>query len=188
MDHLAMDRPQFLDLLKADERNPLQEMLWRKAVVFHPEAFWSDIAAAAEQGIRMRLHERETRPTKMTEHDLTYNLARFGYREFGAELQPGENICVEYTVVALWLQGEARRMGAVPVLLAKNRVHYNILIFLCQKYSLASRLFGVLKALHRIRPSQEVADAITTLQMTKVRATKVNEHALRAKLRLYHVA
>ncbi len=186
IDYLMINKDEFLDLLKSEERNPLREMLSDKIVFFNPQAFWMEIIAVLETGIHIRLERRETNPAKISEQDLVYNLTRFGYKETGTQIEQGENICVEYIVTSILMQNDARRIQAIPIILAKNRANYNLLIFLAQKYEQPSRLLGLLKALNRIKPMEEVGEAIRGLEATHVKEIKASVANIREKMRLYH--
>lgn len=186
IDYLAIRREEFEDLLKSEERNPLKEMLSDKIAFFNPQAFWMAIAEAFEKGIRVRIERQETNPAKISEQDMTFNLARFGYKEIGAEIKQGERICIEYIITSILLKGDARRIEAIPILLAKNQANYSLLVFLSRKYALSDRLLGLLKALNSIRPKKEVQEAIRSLETMNVKAVKINESSVRENMRLYN--
>ena len=84
------------------------------------------------------------------------------------------------------LAGSARRIEAIPVLLAKNRPNYGILIFLSRKYGTEGMLLGLLKALDKIKRNGESEYAIKALEALKTRGEKVDEKSIREKMRLYH--
>ncbi|OHE55722.1 MAG: hypothetical protein A3K61_02210 [Thaumarchaeota archaeon RBG_16_49_8] len=188
IDYLLLNKEEFIALLKSEERNPLNEMLSNKIAIFSPQRFWLEIKDALSRGIRLKFSE-ETNPAKITEQDMAYNLARFGYKEIGLEIKEGEKICVEYIVVSILLQNEnARHVEAIPVILAKNRPNYGLLIFLSQKYSLSGRVLGLLEALNNVKPAEEVEETIKILKSTNTRTVKTNLESIRKKMRLYNAA
>jgi hypothetical protein len=125
-------------------------------------------------------------PAKIGKQDMTYNMGRFGYRELGKDMKQGDRLCLEYVITAMLISGDARRMEAVPVLLAKNRPSYGLLLFLCGKYGQLESLLGLLKTLVRIRRSKDAQDAVHMLEMLGNRARKTDERSVRQKMRLYN--
>lgn len=188
IDALMQPKNEFLALLGSSDVNPIKEMLSNKVTFFHPQTFWTDMRDAFERGIHVRTRESALKPARLAEHDLIYNLARFGYKEIGTRIGEGEDICAEYIVASLLLKDEARRINAVPIILAKNKVYYSLLVFLSQKYGVADRLLGVLKALNRIKPTKKVKLATETLEALGVAEKKANERTMREKMALYDVA
>jgi hypothetical protein len=176
---------EFLELLTSDEINPLKEMLYDKITLHGPQDFWSHIAAAVAKGYRIALLEAETNPAKIPEKDLTFNLARFGYKEIGPELREGQRICIEYIIASIMMKGDARRIEAIPILMAKNRTHHSMLIFLSEKYGLSGRLIGLLKALDKIKPSKETGVTIGILESLKPKEIRANNKSIEEKMRLY---
>lgn len=188
IDCLMVSKDEFIDFLKSEEANPLREMISDKITFLHPQTFWLDIRSALEKGLQIRIEETETNPAKISEQDLVYNLARFGYREIGLEIKQGKDICIEYIITAILLRNKARRIEAIPIILAKNKSNYNLLIFLSQKYEVAGRLLGLLKILNKIKkPAKEVREAIEMLQIRKIKEIKADERSIRQKMRLYNV-
>jgi len=187
IDYLMLSKDEFIDFLKSEETNPLREMLADKITFLYPQSFWLDIRSTLEKGIHIRIEQIATNPAKISEQDLVYNLARFGYREIGSELKQGKDICIEYIITAILLRNRARRIEAIPIILAKNKSNYNLLIFLCQKYEVSSRLLGLLKILNKIKQAKETQGAIEILQIRKIKEIKANERSIRQKMRLYNV-
>jgi hypothetical protein len=187
-DPLILTTNEFIEFLTSDEINPLKEMLNDKISFHAPQDFWSHIATALARGYRIGLLNTETNPARIAEKDLTFNLARFGYREIGPQIREGPRICIEYIIASLMRNGDARRIEAIPLLLTKNRANYSVLIFLSQKYGLSGRLIGLLKVLDRIRPSEENALAIEILESMKPKEIKVGRKSIEEKMRLYGAA
>ena len=181
-----MTAGELLDLLSADETNSLKEMLPDSICVFSPQAFWSEILDAERRGLRIRLEEGDTDPRKLSESELVYSLARLGYKEFGTEAKRSKMILKEFLVTSLLLNADARRINAVPVILAKGRTRWDLLVFLAQKHGTAARLFGLLKALDRIKPTDEIGEAIAAFESMNVKEAKVDEKRIEGRLRLYN--
>jgi len=186
IDLLILGKDEFLELLKAEERNPLKEMLSNKIAFHAPQSFWSLIKDSLARGSRIRFEREAINPRKMPERTLAYNLARFGYKEMGTEIEREENICIELVVTSLLTGKDARRIGAIPVILAKNQANYNLLVFLSQKYNVSGKLLGLLKALNRIRPEKQLEIAIDALEAMKVKEVKADPSRIRERLRLYN--
>lgn len=185
IDSLALSRGEFSHLLRSEERNPLKEMLSDKIAFFSPQAFWMEVRDVQEGG-RVAFEREETNPAKIAEQDITYNLARFGYREFGPEVRQERKICVEYIVTSILLGGDMRRVEAVPVILAKSKFNHGILAFLAQKYRVSERLLGLLRVLERVKPTDEAEAAIKILESFRVEEIKADEDSIRKKMVLYN--
>jgi hypothetical protein len=62
-----------------------------------------------------------------------------------------------------------------------------MLIFLAQKYDRASKLLGLLKALERNRPSEQLNDAIHVLESVGTKETPADEDSIREKMIQYSI-
>ena len=188
IDSLILDESEFLELLESDEINPLREILSNKTAFFCPQAFWNEIREIAEKGIEIRTKEKETKPAEITETDLVYNLVRFGYREFGSEIRQGQEFCIEYIITALLMQDDARRIEAIPTIIAKHNANSSLMIFLTQKFGIAGRLLGLLKILENIKPMEEIDETIGLLEILNVKEIAADEGSILQKMRLYNAA
>lgn len=186
IDYLILTKEEIADLLRSDETNPLKEMLFNQIAFLSPQAFWIKIRSLLKEGIQIRFSEEETNPAKLSESDSIFNLARFGYKEIGSEIRQGEKICIEYIITSILMKNDARHRDAIPVILAKNRASYSLLIFLAQKYGLLGRLLGILKALDKLRPLPEVHRAIRTLEAMDVKEIRASRKSIETKMRLYN--
>ena len=184
IDYLTMPEKEFLNSLESEESNPLKEMIQNKIAFFSPQDFWISIKTALIKRIRIET-EKETNPAKITNQNLIYNLDRFGYKEMGLKIEEGKKICIEYIITSILLQDDARRIQAIPILLTKNKINYNILIFLCKKYKKAEKLLGLIKTLNRIKKDRETEYAIKILETMKIIEIKANEKSIEQKMRLY---
>ena len=163
LDPLILTTTEFLDFITSEEVNPLREMLPNMITFHSPQNYWTHMAHWMSSGFRIALSPSETKPAKISEKDLTFNLSRFGYKEIGPDIREGEKICLEYIITSILITGDARRSDAIPTLLTKNNASYSLLIFLSQKYDLSPKLLGILRALNNIAPNNETAQAIETL-------------------------
>lgn len=197
IDILALRESEFSCLLKVDEWNPLGEMIPEQIAFLYSQNFWTIMGESIRIGVRAE-KPKEINLARISEQDLNYNMERFGYKETGTETLEGINrwkasrdafsqrICLECTITSMLLGRNARRVEAVPILLAKNRPNYNLLIFLCLKYNTAGKLLGLLKVMNRIKKSEEVEYAIKALEVLKIPEERANEDSIRKKMRLYH--
>lgn len=189
IDYLVLNNKTFIDVLGREETNPVREMLSNKIVMLYMQTFWMEIRDALEKGINIRFEEVETSPAKITNRDLVYNLARFGYTEMGPHIEQGKPICIEYIITSVLLQNDARRIDAIPVMLAKNedKINYNLLVFISQKYGLSDRLLGLLKVLNKVKPTKETEETIDLMNAMKVKEVKADQKSIEEKMRLYNV-
>lgn len=161
-------------------------MLANKITFHSPQEFWSNIAGALAAGYRIKLLKQETNPAKIPERDLIFNLARLGYREIGLEIVGGERICIKYIIASIMMKEDARRIDAIPIVLAKSEANCNLLTFLSQKYALSGRLLGLLDTLNRVRSTKETANAIEILETLKTKEIKADHRTIEQKMRLYN--
>lgn len=183
IDALIIKESDFFNLLVSKDYNPIKPMISNQLALLYPQNYWLGIKDFLAGGMSIQPAD-EINPAKMTETDMEYNLARFGYKELGSMLNPGKGICLESVIVSILIKGDARKIEAIPVLLAKNNVNYSMLIFLARKYKQEDRLLGLLNALSRIKKLEGVHEAIAELKGVKEKPA--NEKAIREKLRLYN--
>ena len=188
LDPLTLTFDELLELLTSDEINPLREMLSGEIAFYSPNNFWNRIAVLQGRLHWAPLAYKEISLAKTAEHDLVYNLARFGYKEMGAEIKEGRKICVEYVITAIMISNDARRINAIPVMLAKNKAKYSLLIFLSLKYGLEGRLLGILRALDMIKPTRENEMAIRILESLKTAEIQPDVKSIQENMRLYSAA
>ncbi len=191
IDHVTLEEKLFLNMLKSDEINPAREMLSNKIVILNPQDLWLEIKKAEKEGIKIIAETSETNPAHLSENDLIFNLARFGYTEFGPKIKQGNLICMEYIIIAIMFQNDARRMDAISVILAKNseKTNYDLLLFLVLKYGFGGKMLGILKALKNLvaHGMKTVNEPILLLEAMNVEEVKANEKSIKEKLSLYHV-
>lgn len=192
IDHLILEDEMFLDLLKSNESNPAREMLHNKISTLYPQSFWMTIRGAVLRGIKIIVEENEMHPAKITEEALVFNLARFGYTELGPKIKQGNMICIEYIVSAIMFQNDARRMDAIPIILAKNskKTNYDLLLFLARRYDFEGKILGILKALRNLiaHGMTNIDEPIRLLEAMKIEEIKADKKSMKEKLRLYNVA
>lgn len=190
IDYLALENQTFLDLLKSNEHNTVREMLHDKIAVLHPQDFWLDVKNITEKGTRISSISHETSPAKISEGDLVFNLARFGYTEMGSKVKQGRLFCIEYVISSIMFHGDARRIDAIPVIIAKNpKISYDLLLFLARKYEFGGKMLGILRTLRNlVAPGMKTVDGpIRLLEAMGVEEVKPNTKSIKEKLRLYNV-
>lgn len=191
IDYMVLEDKMFLNLLRSNEHNPAKEMLSNKIVIFNPQDFWFEIKKAMEAGIKIIAEESETNPAKTSEADLVFNLTRFGYTELGPQVKQGKLICIEYVINAIMFQNDARRIDAIPVILAKNsdKTNYDLLLFLARKYGFGGKILGILKVMRNlvVHGMAMINEPIRLLEAMKMEEVKANEKSIQEKLKLYNV-
>jgi len=186
IDSLLLTTKEFHGLLISNEINPLKEMLSNRITFHNPSSFWQNVAEIARSSGKIIFEKEETNPAKISDTDIYYNLSHLGYRELGIEPHEGRSICIEYIITAIMIREGARLIDSIPIILAKNKTDYNVLVFLSQKYALSDRLLGLLRVLERLIPNRDTASAIKTLESLGAKGTRVNEKAVEHKMRLYN--
>ncbi|MEM4252014.1 MAG: hypothetical protein QXE84_00645 [Candidatus Nitrosotenuis sp.] len=191
IDYLILDDEAFLGLLKSNESNPVREMLHNKIAILYPQGFWMSIRREILRGTMIVAEEKEIHPAKISEGDLVFNLARFGYTELGPKLEQGKLICIEYIISKIMFHNDARRMDAIPIILAKNskKTSYDLLLFLARKYDFEGKILGILKALRNLiaHGMADIDEPIRLLEAMRVEEIKANTKSMKEKLRLYNV-
>jgi hypothetical protein len=189
INYLILDDEMFLDLLKSNESNTVKEMLHCKIATLHPQSFWMSIRGEILGGTMIIAEEHEIHPAKIAEEDLVFNLARFGYIEFGPKIKTSKPICIEYIISAIMFHNDARRMDAIPIILAKNKkTSYDLLLFLARRYNFEGKIFGILKALRNlVHGMNNIDEPIRLLEAMKIEEIKANAKVMKEKLKLYNV-
>lgn len=182
---LILDKQDFVDLLTSDDVDPIREALNQQITLYNPQAFWSQIKEIAEKKKIQTIHS-EVKPLNIPDSDLTFNLNRFGYSEFGAFFTQGTKFCIEYIVISLLLREEARGIDAVAVILAKNNFNSNLLVFLSQKYEVSPKLLGILNVLLQTNPKPEVDNTVKILKAINPQELPADEASIKQKLELYN--
>lgn len=185
LDPLLLTKEEFWDLLASKEENPVKAMFWNKTVFFCPHMFWMIMQRAITQGKRIETKRKGTDPADISRKNLLYNLYRFGYTERGASIEEGKKRSIESIITALLIGDDARKMQAIPILLAKNQVNYDLLIFLSKKYKTSETLLGLIKTLGKVKKTTRVKDAIHTLELMGTKAKSVDEKSIIQKMRGY---
>ena len=172
-------------MLTSHEINPVREALNQHITLYNPQAFWRQIREIAQKN-QIRTIHTETKPLSISESDITFNLNRFGYSEFGTSFVEGKKFCIEYIAISLLLKEEARGLDAVAVILAKNSFNSNLLVFLSQKYEVSPRLSGILSVLEQTNPKPEVGNTVKILKAINTQEFPADENSIRQKLELYN--
>lgn len=150
IDYLLLQRKDFLQLIQSDEKNEVKEMMYRKLVFLEPNAFWTELKETFEKGYRYSElpteGSYETNPIDITENDMVFNLARFGYMEFGSSVTRGNSYSIEYIITSILMNDDTRRIESIPILIEKNKggIIVELLGFLCRKYNVLDKLLKTL--------------------------------------------
>ncbi len=190
IDYLALENGTFIDLLKSNERNTVREMLHDKIAILHPQDFWLDMKNVTGKGIKISAISHETSPAKISEEDIVFNLARFGYVEIGSKVKQGKPFCIEYVISSIMFHDDARRIDAVPVIIAKNpKISYDLLLFLARKYGFGGKMLGILRTLRNLvaHGMNTVDEPIALLEAMRIEEVKADAKSIEEKLRLYNV-
>ena len=185
INNLILDTNALFDLLSSDAINPIREALHQQITLYNPQAFWHQIKEIAQK-TQIRTLQTETKPLNIPDSDLSYNLNRFGYSEFGTNFAQGKKFCIEYIAISLLLREDARGLDAAAVILAKSSFNSNLLVFLSQKYEVSPRLFGILRALEQITHKPEVDNTVKILKAINTQGLSADEESIKQKLELYN--
>ncbi len=190
IDYLTLQDKMFSDLLKLNETNTVREMIHDKIAISHPQDFWQVIKSTTQKGTMIFAEQKETNPAKISQEDLVFNLARFGYTEIGPKIKQGRLFCIEYIIASIMFHGDARRVDAVPVIIGKNpKIRYGLLLFLARKYKFEGMMLGILRTLRNLvtHEMKTINESIRLLEGMKVEEIKADSKNMKERLRLYNV-
>ncbi len=183
IDCLILDEEELISMLGTAEINPLKSALQDKIVFNSPQSFWAGIIRAMLNGRQVSLQESR----KPSAKDIMHNMTRFGYREIGWKTETASNICLESLIAEILLQGNARMTEAVPVLLAKNKPIYALLIFLCRKHGTLGKLLGLMSAMNKLKKDDALEKHINLIKdVLEEKEQKADEKSIRRKMELYN--
>ncbi len=185
IDPLILSESEFTGFLRSSEYNPLKDMLSDKIAVLNPVNLWRLLSKHLTSGMVIK-STGSVDITRIPEKDLSYNLERFGYREFGTRTRAGRRICLECIIISAMLSSDARKRESVPILLAKNKINYSLLVFLCQEHNILNKLLGLLNTLKKIKCSNEALSAIRILEAIGIDEEKADLKGIKKKMELYH--
>jgi len=186
IEDLILSQDELIDFLKSSEKNPIKEMLSDKIATYLPQNFWNPIRNAYVHGTRIRFDNERTNLSKIKESDLTYNLAKFGYKELGLEIRQGEDYSLEYIISSILMGDDPRRAAAASILISKNRPSFELLEFLSMRHGFAEKLLGLLEAINHISPAPEFSDAISGFKERGINPRRVvDEGQIRNLMELY---
>lgn len=196
VDCLMLDETNFGNLLRCEDSNPIKEIMADKIAVFYPQNFWFMIKNLLSQGIRIKIEDAPVLLSKISEQDIVFNLARFGYKEMGVSVVQGKLIGIESLVASILINKDnMRRLEAIPIILAKNskKINYDLLIFLAFKFHVRRQLYNIFKVLDRIKPTREVKQTLNEIKDSiVVQKTETGQKILelslvdmKRKMRLY---
>lgn len=197
IDYLLLDETSFENLLRYEDANPIKEIMSDKIAIFYPQDFWFMIKNLLDKGIRIKVEEKSISLAKISESDIVFNLARFGYKEMGTKIIQGKPIGIEYLVTSILVKKDnIRRLEAIPIILAKNKekINYSLLVFLATKLKIIRQLYNILKVLDDITPTKkvkevmrEITDAVKQKVKTDQQAIELSLKDMEKKMRLYDV-
>lgn len=185
IDALPLTTREFHSLLTSNEINPLKEMLSNRITFYNPRSFWISISEILRSSGKIMFETEKNNPAKISKADIYYNLSRFGYREFGIRSETGRPICIEYTTAAIMTGENARLAASIPIILAKNKANYSLLMFLSKKFGFAGKFLGLLRTVEHLKPTKEAAATIRILESLGAKAAKVDLKDIEGKMRQY---
>ena len=186
IDYLMLDEASFENLLRYEDTNPIKEVMSNKIVIFYPQTFWFMIKNLLDKGIRIKVEEKSISLTKISEQDIVFNLARFGYKEMGTKITQGKPIGIEYLITSILVKKDnIRRLEAIPIILAKNKekINYTLLVFLVTKFKMILQLHNILKVLDEFTPTKEVKEVMSEIKDTVLKKVKTDQQAIELSLK-----
>ncbi len=186
IDYLMLDETSFESLMRHEGANTIKEIMSDKIAIFCPQTFWFTIKNLLDRGIRVIVEREPISLAKTSEQDIVFNLARFGYKEIGADITQGRHMGIEYLVTSILIKKDnIRRLEAIPIILAKNKekINYSLLVFLVTKFKMIRQLYNILKVLDEITPTEKVKQVMKEVDETVLKKVKADQHALELSLK-----
>jgi len=142
IDCLALTQEEFAQKINT---TTMINMLSNRLILSNQEQF-IDLIAQSIQDIK----EKDYSLTDLNESELRYNLAKFGYSEFGKEMK-GKNLGIEELITAILLNGTARQKIALKKIIKSNDFSLQLLYFLIKKYSKQKEIKKIIPANSKIK-------------------------------------
>ena len=125
-----------------------------------------------------------SRPTAITYAEMTYNMARLGFKLHGPPERKTVNIRAEYLIAGMMFGRNSRIICAgIPVILCKNSINYGLLSFLAHRYGFAGKIYGILSELKN--RGRIVCDSLDTFAECGVRPLPTDSGVVCEALRVY---
>lgn len=167
IDSLALNREEFSTLMRQSNQT-LLEMLSNKTILFGQENYWLEIRKTP---IADRPPKKTISLNILNENETRYNLAKFGYSEFGKE-NANKELGLEETIIAALLTGSSRQKEAITTISSKNTFNPALLSFLAKKYHKENELLSRLAKKNTAIQGEAIKKTIKLLELTGAKTAK----------------
>jgi len=142
IDCLALTQEEFAQKINT---TTIIDMLSNRLILSNQEQFIDLITQSIHD-----IKEKDYSLINLNESELRYNLAKFGYSEFGKETK-GKNLGIEELITATLLNGTARQKIALKKIIKSNDFSLQFLYFLIKKYSKQKELEKIIPINNKIK-------------------------------------
>ena len=174
--NLIIEKTSFINYLKSQEANIIKEILKNKIVLFGSQTLWIDIREGVTNGFNIKSEEK-TDLNNISRQEILFNLIKFGVTNYEEELTKDTQISLEYIITIILLKKEFNELvKAIPIIILKNieKINFNLLIYLTEKYGISNKLFNIFKTINEIIPNKKIKDAIKKIPHKKLLITDSN--------------
>lgn len=171
--------------LTARDANPAPRILLSQICLWHPQAFWRSIQDSLPPGGGLAPNP-PTRLSSLDEAALAWNLSRWGYEEFGGELDDQATpLCPEAASIGALGADRPRWIGAASVILTKAEIEPTLLLYLAKAEGRASQLAGILEILNDRQPDPNLMRTLGLLAAFDIEAAPIEQDMVLDAVELY---
>jgi len=187
IEKILLEENIFKNYLTSQESNLFNEILKNKIIILNAESFWINIKELITNGSIVK-SEDNTKINNISQVECTYNLVRFAYTELANESIQSREIGLEFLITSILLKKEFHKYtNAIPILLIKNKINYNYLIYLSLKHKVLNKLYGILKAINILTPTKQISKVNKELSKQKIKSLEVNIEEIKLKMEFYNI-
>jgi len=187
IEKILLEENIFKSYLISQESNLFNEILKNKIILLNAESFWINIKELITNGSIVK-SEESTKINNISQVECIYNLVKFSYTELANESIQSKEIGLEFLITSILLKKEFYKYtNAIPVLLMKNKINFNYLIYLSLKYEVINKLLGILKAMNKLTPTKQISKINKELSKQKVKPLEVNIEKIKLKMSFYNI-
>lgn len=187
IEKILLEENIFENYLTSQESNLFNEVLKNKIILLNAESFWIGIKKKILNGSIIK-SEETTIINNISQVECIYNLVRFSYTELTNESNQSKHIGLEFLIIAILLKKEFyKHTNAIPVLIMKNKINFNYLIYLSLQYNVINKLFGILKVVNTLMPTKQISKINKELSKQKINSSEVNIEEIKRKLNFYNI-
>lgn len=187
--NLIIENNNFINYLKSQESNIVKENLKNKIILFKAQTLWIEIKECVVNGFNIKT-ENEIKLNNISEEEIKYNLSTYGYTEIMNENEFVKQIELECLIISIMLKEKYQKyFNAIPIIVLKNKekLNYNLLIYLSNKYETHEKLFRMFKIINHVFPTKKIICETKKLTQQKIKITDAEIKKIKEKMIQYNM-